>query len=198
MRKLAAVLAGAMLMMATSAIAVPISGNINFGGGTLDYVGGTNFANSTGITFNDPSYVTKAVTGIFASIPTGRYTAPEVTFTSFSYTTAPLLLVSPSPVDPFWTFMYLGNTYSFELDSISSVTSSELIGTGVFKIKNTVTGAPIFDDTKGLIDLTAQGSDATVSFSATSTVPEPGTMVLLGFGMLGLAIYGKRRMNKEA
>jgi hypothetical protein len=29
-------------------------------------------------------------------------------------------------------------------------------------------------------------------------VPEPGTMMLLGFGMLGLAIYGKRRMNKEA
>lgn len=29
-------------------------------------------------------------------------------------------------------------------------------------------------------------------------VPEPGTMALLGFGMLGLAIYGKRRMNKEA
>jgi len=29
-------------------------------------------------------------------------------------------------------------------------------------------------------------------------VPEPGTMMLLGFGMLGLAIYGKRRSNKEA
>ena len=29
-------------------------------------------------------------------------------------------------------------------------------------------------------------------------VPEPGTMMLLGFGMLGLVVYGKRRMNKEA
>jgi len=29
-------------------------------------------------------------------------------------------------------------------------------------------------------------------------VPEPGTMMLLGIGMLGMAIYGKRRMNKEA
>lgn len=27
-------------------------------------------------------------------------------------------------------------------------------------------------------------------------VPEPGTILLLGFGMLGMAIYGKRRMNK--
>jgi hypothetical protein len=34
--------------------------------------------------------------------------------------------------------------------------------------------------------------------SVAPAVPEPGTMVLLGFGMLGLAIYGKRRMNREA
>jgi len=30
----------------------------------------------------------------------------------------------------------------------------------------------------------------------TVPVPEPGTLVLFGFGLVGLAIYGKRRMNK--
>jgi PEP-CTERM motif len=39
--------------------------------------------------------------------------------------------------------------------------------------------------------LTAYGDNGT------APVPEPGTMVLLGFGLLGIAIYGKRRMNKE-
>jgi len=29
-------------------------------------------------------------------------------------------------------------------------------------------------------------------------VPEPGTMMLLGLGLLGMAVYGKRRMNKHA
>lgn len=33
---------------------------------------------------------------------------------------------------------------------------------------------------------------------AITPVPEPGTMMLLGLGMLGMAVYGKRRMNKQA
>ena len=33
---------------------------------------------------------------------------------------------------------------------------------------------------------------------AVAPVPEPGTMMLLGLGIFGLAIFGKRRMNKNA
>ena len=37
-----------------------------------------------------------------------------------------------------------------------------------------------------------------VTVGNTAPVPEPGTMMLLGLGLGGLAIFGKRRMNKEA
>jgi len=40
-------------------------------------------------------------------------------------------------------------------------------------------------------------NDAVFYVKDLDPVPEPGTMVLLGAGLLGLAIYGKRRMNKE-
>ena len=34
-------------------------------------------------------------------------------------------------------------------------------------------------------------------FGGTTSVPEPATLMLLGAGLLGFAVYGKRRMNKK-
>ncbi len=53
-----------------------------------------------------------------------------------------------------------------------------------------------FEDTAGLGD--QDYNDLVVMVESVAPVPEPGTMVLLGAGMLGLAIFGKRRMNREA
>jgi len=68
----------------------------------------------------------------------------------------------------------------------------------------TITGAnldpewfAVYIDEKG-----GSGGAAFDTFSldtqSAAPVPEPGTMVLLGAGMLGLALYGKRRMKKQA
>jgi len=84
--------------------------------------------------------------------------------------------------DGFYTFNYSNQTFGWSLAGLISLNS---LG------KLDVTVSSVFGDF--YLDssvLTAFGNEV-------APVPEPGTMVLLGIGMLGLAIYGKRRMNKE-
>lgn len=182
-KKLMALLAGAMMMMATSAMAIPIDGTINFSG-ALNLIGGTSLPTATGIDFINPSLVTTGATGSYTSVPGFP---PFITLATFQDFTYPL----SSSVVPLWTLTVGGTTFDFDLESITNITATALYGSG------TLHGTG-FDATQGSIVLTTQAGTGNLSFSATSTVPEPGTMALLGFGLLGLAVYGKRRMNKES
>lgn len=54
-----------------------------------------------------------------------------------------------------------------------------------------------FEDLNGITGSDYNFTDMVVMVESVTPVPEPGTMVLLGAGMLGLAIFGKRRMNRD-
>jgi hypothetical protein len=199
-KQIVALLAGAMMMMATSAMATLISGDVSFNG-ALKLTGPStaltvNASNATGIDFSNnymsfflgsgySAMVAGSTTGAYATVLEGT----GVVFKDFTFNP------SSVPVIDLWSFTVGATKYNFDLLTVNAtnVPSNTLAlnGTGMLEI----TG---YDPTPGIWSLTTQDASGVLTFSAASAVPEPGTMVLFGMGMLGMAIYGKRRMNKQA
>lgn len=153
----------------TSAYAVPISGNVAFGG---ILVPGTDLGTMTSIPFLPNSFVTFSDGDLAVALPTGS----NISLTSFGF--APFTGGS----NPVWT----KNGVRFDLGSVTvthqSSTSFALHGTG------TVT-APGFDPTLYLFSVSAdktKAGDVIAAYSATNVpqvVPEPsaGVLLLTGF-----------------
>jgi hypothetical protein len=234
-KKMVALLAGAMLMMGTSAMALTLTVSdgihaaVTFDSLTNGVTAGVNTTPIIGYVYNDfifnnlsaftqygsnEVYQDQAVTTVLYNGTTAANLTITVTDKSYSINTP---AKSPNTIATLNTHVnkISGNStasfsaYFDNTNALGLAPSSTLIGTigpltsadkddELVAYINTVNPFSLTE----VIDIAfSAGPGSLVSLDSTITVapvPEPGTMMLVGLGMLGMAVYGKRRQNKEA
>ena len=186
--KIAAGVVSSGLLVCQQASAIPITGEVEMQG--VATLNNSSLGSATGVS---------AATGLVQSTSTGTYQAPGVLFPFSPLVTFSAFGFTPptTPVNPLWTFSYLGSTYGFNLSSLvvntHSATFLDISGMGTLY----VTGGT-YDPTPGNWSFqvtSSSGSNADAKFafqSSNSAVPDSGlTIALLGFALVG--VEGLRR-----
>jgi len=183
---------------ALNAEAIPtgISGNLSFSGTTTinssSFVTATKFLSFQDVVVGAPS----SLSGDYAGT-----SGAAVTVTPFTWSPP----TASTPLDPLWTFVSGGDTYSFDLSVLhldyASPTGLLLSGLGTAIITGPGTDRI---DTSGTWDFSAQTlGQSSFTFSATTDVPASvsdggSTVLLLGASMFGLAIINRKQLVSKA
>jgi hypothetical protein len=191
------ILAISGLALSAQAISTPISGNISFSGTTTidstSFVTATRFLSFQNVVVGAPS----ALSGDYVGT-----SGAAVTVTPFIWSPP----TASTPLNPLWTFVSGGDTYSFDLSVLhvdyASPTGLLLSGLGTALI----TGPGMEKlNTTGTWDFSSQTLGQTsFTFSSTTTVPAAAvpdggsTVAMLGASLLGLSIMKRKQIVSKA
>ena len=181
------IMAIASLALSMQANPVPIDGAISFAGtSTIDstsFVTATRFTSFQNVTVGAPS----ALSGNYVGT-----SGAAVTMTPFTWSPP----TASTPINPLWTFVSGGDTYSFDLSvlHLDYATPTGLLLSGIGTAFITGPGLD-FLATTGKWNLSSQTlGQSSFTFSSTTSVPDGGTTgALLGGSLLGLAFIGRKQ-----
>jgi PEP-CTERM motif len=166
-----------LVLSTATAQAASLSGGIGFGG-LFTPSGGATLDTATGI---DITFATVTATA-------GDFVPAAGAAATFSH----LNFAPPNtPIEPLWTVAVGATTYSFDLSGLNvdlqTAAVLNLSGDGTLM----ATG---FDNTAGEWTFSGQEGNVFFTFSAITSVPipEPGTALLLGLGLVGLGVERRR------
>lgn len=183
----------AAMMLSFGAQAVEINGAFSVSGFGWTPTPGPGIVGATGVTFGSSSgyefiYSVGTAVGDFVGRFSEAILAPSGGNIQ-NFTFNPFV----GPINGFWTIADLGaEVFSFRLDTltINQQDGNFLILEGTGYLSH-----PDYDETYGTWKFTGQQDGGSFSWSASNAfrpVPEPGTLALLGLGMLAMGL-GRRR-----
>ena len=162
--------------------------------GTISFTGRSSASRAsasgktTTVTFANPWHTVAGANGDYAGVPAGVAT----TLKAIKFTGTGTAAVLTAAVIPQWTFTFGGKTYSFNLTSLVSATTTSttiaMSGTGLAIIGKQSS------DASWSLEGTGRKFTFTASFLSTSAVPDSGSAVALLGGALAL-IEGLRRLS---